>query len=173
MTEPAIYGRFFKSVINALLMADILMPEVKKRIDQMDDDTWYPWDEYIETINHIAAMLTPLTLRKCGINLMKENKEFYNSIGFTKMIHQMGGFEDGFNSSVRDAPEFDAVKVIESGDDYATLRFGAVQPAGLIEGYIRGSAIIYDATITELRHELKTAPDGRQYHLFNVRWFDK
>lgn len=165
-----IYGRFFKSVVNALLMADVLMPDVKARIDTMDDDTWYPWDEYTEIVGHIASILTPITLRKCGINLMKQNKEFYNSIGFTKMIHQMGGFEEGFNTSVKDAPPEDRVKVLESGDDYAMLRFGTVQPAALIEGYIRGSAIIYNAIITQLDHELRRSSEGHEYHHFSVRW---
>ncbi len=168
-----IYGRFFKSVVNALLMADVLMPDIKRRIDEMDDDTWYPWEEYTEMVGHIASILSPLTLRKCGINLMKQNKEFYNSIGFTKMIHQMAGFEAGFNSSVKDAPEHDRVKVISSTSNSAVLRFGAVQPAALIEGYIRGSAIIYDATITQLDHALNRSPDGHEYHQFTVAWVDK
>jgi hypothetical protein len=168
--SASVYGRFFKSIVNALLMADVLMPDIKRRIDAMEDDTWYPWDEYIEVVSHIAAVLSPLTLRKCGINLMKQNKEFYNSIGFTKMIHQMAGFEEGFNASVKDAPAHDRVKVLESDDGHAVLRFGSAQPAALIEGYLRGSALIYDATITQLEHTLLSSPDGYTYHQFVVRW---
>ena len=166
-------GAFFKSVVNAMLMADILVPEVKARVSQMKDDEWYPWDEYTQMVNLLASKLSPMTLRKCGINLMRASEAFYRSQGFQKMDHQMARFDEGFKASVVDAPPEDGVEVVEFRPGYATLRFGKIQPAALIEGYIRGSALIYGATITRLHHEVRRDDDGHESHFFETEWFNK
>jgi len=166
-------GAFFKSVVNAMLMADILVPEVKARVAAMKDDEWYPWDDYTEMVNSLASKLSPMTLRKCGINLMRASEAFYRSHGFEKMDHQMARFDEGFKASVVDAPPEDGVEVVEFRPGFAVLRFGKVQPAALIEGYIRGSALIYGATITRLEHQLLADDDGHECHFFSTEWFDK
>ncbi len=166
-------GAFFKSVVNAMLMAEILVPEVKARVAEMEDDQWYPWEEYTQMVNLMASKLSALTLRKCGINLMRASAEFYRSRGFEKMDHQMARFDEGFNASVVGAPPEDGVEVVEFRPGFAVLRFGKIQPAALIEGYIRGSALIYGATITRLDHELLTDEDGHESHFFSTEWVEK
>ena len=107
-------GAFFKSVVNAMLMADILVPEVKARVAAMKDDEWYPWDDYTEMVNSLASKLSPMTLRKCGINLMRASEAFYRSHGFEKMDHQMARFDEGFKASVVDAPPRTASRLSSS-----------------------------------------------------------
>ena len=74
---------------------------------------------------------------------------------------------------VVDAPPEDGVEVLEFEPGRAVLRFGVVQPAALIEGYIRGSALIYGATITSYEHERRVADDGKEYHFFTTTWVDE
>lgn len=166
-----LYGAFFKSVVNALLMSDVLFPDIRARIDSMDDDGWYSWDEYCAIVNRIADTLQPLSMRKCGVNLMVQSAEFYYSMGYHKMADHMHRFSEGFNNSVRNAPAQDRVEVLETGPQSVKLIFGAIQPRYLCEGYIRGGAKIYNARILALDYE-RVNLDGHDYHQFSVRWRD-
>lgn len=164
-------GAFFKSVVNALLMGEVLVPEYVQRVEAMADDGWYPWSEYLEIVGTLSRKMSDATLKKCGMQLMLDGEEFYRSIGFESMSDQMHGFEAGFNASVRNAPEAHRVKVLESDPGHARLRFGAVQPRGLIEGYFIGAAKIYGVSLVQLDHEL-LAEGEAVYHVFDVRWLE-
>jgi hypothetical protein len=163
-------GGFFKPVVSALLMAEVLFPEIKKRIDAMDVSAWYPWDEYIEVVNTIAAKLSDASLVKCGVNSVRHNKPFYEANGFHSMGDMMSMFGHAFNAAVRDAPDNERAHVLESSPNHVVLRFGIVQPRGLCEGYIRGNAIAFDATIDALTYSAVEDEAGYRYHQFNVRW---
>src|SRR5690606_7912071 len=52
---------------------------------------------------------------------------------------------------------------------HAFLRAGAVLPAELIEGYIRGVVAMFGASLSELACHRVTM-DGRPFHLFELRW---
>lgn len=164
-----LYGFFFKSVVNSLLMANVLFPDIKQRIAEMQDDKLYPWDEYTGIVNRIAERMSPATLRKCGMNLMRESEAFYRSNGYSSMNDMMSGFDKGFKSSVLGAPAHDGVEVLEFKPGHARLRFGVIQPKALSEGYILGSAEIFSAIIESLQCTDETI-QGHGYYTFDVRW---
>lgn len=164
-----LYGFFFKSVVNSLLMGNVLFPEIKRRIDAMKDDAMYPWEDYTTIVNKLAVRLGPFTLRKCGIALMKESEAFYRSNGFLSMDDMMSRFDRGFKSSVIGAPAHDGVDVVRFSPGSVALRFGAIQPKALSEGYIYGSAEIFNATITKIQCDDKVI-DGHEFYEFSVEW---
>lgn len=162
-------GGFFKPVVSALLMSEVLFPELKKRVDAMDLNEWYSWDEYIQMVNMIAAKLSQASLVKCGVNSVRHNKPVYEANGFHSMGDMMSMFGGAFNAVVRDAPMHERAHVHLYEPNHVILRFGTVQPAGLCEGYIRGNAIAFGATIDHLTYAQVEA-DGHPYHQFDVRW---
>lgn len=162
-------GGFFKPVVSALLMSEVLFPDIKRRIDAMDMSEWYPWDEYVQVVNTIATKLSDASLVKCGVNSVRHNKPFYEANGFHSMNDMMSMFGNAFNAAVRDAPTHERAHVIQYEPNHVVLRFGDVQPRGLCEGYIRGNAIAFDATIDSLTSS-SVVIDGHRYHQFDVRW---
>jgi hypothetical protein len=167
----SLYGFFFKSVVNSMLLGSVLFPDIKQRISEMQDDKLYSWDEYTAIVQRIAEKMSPATLRKCGMNLMRSSKEFYQKNGYRTMDDMMSKFDKGFKSSVVGAPPQDGVEVMRFEPGKVKLRFGAIQPKALSEGYILGAAEIFDANI-----ESMVCTDvefgGYKFHVFEVSWRD-
>lgn len=69
-------GFYFKQVINALMNPNITLRKYAKHIENMQDNEWYDWDEYIEIVNEIAKKLSPRVLENIGRDIVAQSKPF-------------------------------------------------------------------------------------------------
>jgi hypothetical protein len=158
-------GVYFKLVIGNLLSAQLMFPEYKQRIDSMEPQKAYPWDEYTKMMRDIAAKLPPTTIVLIGKKIVRESKGHFMSQGFGSAESILKDWGKLFSANIEGAPENDKVTTTEFAPGSVILKAGAAQPAKLVEGYMRGVVEMFGGQVSLF--ETKTLPE---YAILKMRW---
>lgn len=158
-------GIFFKSVINSLLTGQILFPDIKERVDAMDPQIWYPWDDYKRMVNAIAERMPPLVVENIGMELITQSKEVFFAQGFTTPAAIFRDYRKVFDLNVRGAPLDEGAWTESFSSGHAVICQGAVQPKPLIHGYFRGFIQMMRCSVVAIETEER----GGSYRT-SLRW---
>ena len=168
-----VLGKHFHDVIGQLLVHSEAAPAViageHAMIAAIDPQLEFRWEDFVATLVRVAASVRAQQLVIIGERLAAAARPEFERWGFDTAEKVLADWDAPFGASIIDAPEDQTVITLKYQPGQAFLRAGAVLPAALIEGYIRGVVATFGAELLELaRH--RVVMDGEPYNLFEVRW---
>ncbi len=167
-------GVFFKLVVSNMLenTGTVLFPQARRRIAEMQPDALYPWDDFTDLMQTVAARLPRETLVSIGERIIEEARDDFARLGFTGLEQIMKDWGALFNSFIHGAPARDLVRTESFQAGRVAIVAGIAQPEALIEGYLRGVIKVYGgATLTSL--EIKPLIiGGANYNRFLLTWVE-
>jgi hypothetical protein len=150
-------GFYFKQVINALMNPNITIRKHAKHIENMRDDEWYDWSEYVEIVSEIAQKLSPRVLENIGRDIVAQSKPLFEQQGFDSPDKILEDYYALFSANIKDAPEADEVRTVQYEPGHVIIEAGLAQPAPLVKGYLRGIVEMFDRDIQSFTcHEVKS-----------------
>jgi hypothetical protein len=168
-----VLGKHFIDVIGQLLAhseADAaVVARERAAIATLDPESERPWEEFTATLARVAESVRAPTLIEIGARIVAAAKPEFEAWGFDSAEKVLADWDGPFGASIIDAPEEQSVITIKYELGHAFLRAGAVLPAALIEGYVRGVIAMFGAELAGLECH-RVVMDGRPFHLFEVRW---
>ncbi len=160
-----LYGQFFKFVVNSLLSAEVIFPEYKEKVDQMDGNKWYSWDEYCEIVTAISNRLGDIVTKSVGTKIVTKSKESFQAQGYSSADSILKDYGKFFGAFVKDTPPRDPPRTIEYEEGHAIIEAGKIQPSSLIEGYLTGIIRMFGNNLKSMKAE--TVGD---VHRFEMAW---
>lgn len=143
MAQGEVLGSGFRFVIRSLMGAELLLPQLRARVDAMRDDAWEPWDEYVAACRRVAAMLADETVVQVGINVMAHARPLLEAQGFATVEAALADWQAVFSANVRGLPERDLPQTLEVEAGRAVVSYPDALPPPLIEGFLRGCVAAY------------------------------
>ena len=162
-------GMYFKLVIGNLLSAQLMFPEIKKRVEEMPADKLQPWDEYTGMMQKLAAAMPGATMVQVGKKIVRDSKAFFMSQGFDSADKILSDWGKLFTANIHGAPARDLVKTLSYEPKDAVLLGGLVQPAALVEGYMRGVVEMFGHRVTHFE-SAQVSHGGGEYNKLRIRW---
>jgi hypothetical protein len=168
-----VLGKHFIDVIGQLLARSDADPRFIAReqavLAAVDPQSERPWEEFLAALTRVAVSVSDKTMIEIGERIVKAAKPEFERWGFNSVEKVLADWDAPFGASIIDAPEEHSVVTLKYEASHAFLRAGAVLPAPLIEGYVRGVVAMFGAELTELACH-RVVMDGRPFHLFEIRW---
>jgi hypothetical protein len=165
-------GRVYKHVISAMLES-ISAPEfalLKRRLAEMDPELRYPWDDYTDLMQTLAAKLPAESLVNLGRHIITQGQERIRAGGFASGEQVMKDWGTLFNMDVRGAPARDLVRTESFEPGRVTVLAGIVQPAPLVEGYLRGIVDAFELGTVTSCDISSVIIGGASYNRLVLRW---
>jgi hypothetical protein len=162
-------GMYFKLVIGNLLSAQLMFPELQKRIDEMKPEQLHPWDEYTAMMQKLASAMPPATIVQVGKKIVRDSKAYFMSQGFDSTEKILSDWGKLFAANIVGAPPRDMVKTLTYEPNDAVLLAGMAQPASLVEGYMRGVVEMFGYRVSHFE-ATKVAQGGAEYNKLRIRW---
>jgi hypothetical protein len=160
---------YFKLVIGNLLSAQLMFPELQKRVDEMKPEELHEWDEYTGMMQKLAAAMPAATIVQVGKKIVRDSKAYFMSQGFDSAEKILGDWGKLFAANITGAPARDMVKTISFEGKDAVLLAGVAQPAALVEGYMRGVVEMFGHRVSHF--EATTINQGGvDYNKLRIRW---
>ncbi|MFO7566674.1 MAG: hypothetical protein R6X02_28785 [Enhygromyxa sp.] len=168
-----VLGKHFIAVVAQLLDHSEAEPGSIAReqaaLALIDPEAERPWTEFTATVSRVAASVPQRALIEIGERIVAAAKPEFERWGFDSAEKVLADWDAPFGASIIDAPEEQSVITIKYEPGHAFLRAGAVLPAALIEGYVRGVVAMFGAQLSELACH-RVVMDGQPFHLFELRW---
>ncbi|HSI06870.1 MAG: hypothetical protein ACAI38_23265 [Myxococcota bacterium] len=167
-------GLFFKLVVSNMLenTSSVLFPQVRRRIAEMEPEALYPWDDFTDMMQTVAARLPRETLVSIGKRLVSEARESYAKLGFMNLEQILSDWGALFNSFIHGAPARDLVRTESFQPGRVAIVAGIAQPAALIEGYLRGVIEVYGAATVTSCEVKPLIIGGANYNRFVLTWIE-
>jgi hypothetical protein len=168
-----VLGKHFIDVVGQVLVHSEAEPAAVAReqaaLAGIDPNAEQPWEAFTTTLARVSKTVRERLLTEVGQRIVRDAKPEFERWGFDTAEKMLADWDAPFGALIIDAPEEQMVLTLKYQPGQAFLRAGAVLPAALIEGYIRGVLDMFGADLVELgRHWVRM--DGRPYHLFELRW---
>jgi hypothetical protein len=160
---------YFKLVIGNLLSAQLMFPEIRKRVEEMPADQLQPWDEYTGMMQKLAASMPAATMVQVGKKIVRDSKAYFMSQGFDSTAKILGDWGSLFTANISGAPARDLVKTLAYEPKDAVLLSGIVQPAALVEGYMRGVVEMFGHRVTFFEGS-QVSQGGAEFNKLRIRW---
>lgn len=160
-------GVFFKTVIGSIMSGNILFPEYKKMIDEMNNDEWYSWDLYTQMLQDLSNKLAPVVVSNVGINVILAGKDiFVKEQGFNTIDKLLRGYSDMFDQTIVGLPDHERIKLIRYEPGHVIMHYTVRQPMAFNEGVIKGFFKLYKKTMKTFKIE----QINNDYYEVEVTW---
>ncbi|MFW2387648.1 MAG: hypothetical protein ACN4G0_04895 [Polyangiales bacterium] len=146
-------GIFFKNVIGGMLFATSLFPEFSRRVQEMNDESWYDWDEFCYMSNRIGERLSPKVLHTLGRKVVHGAKDHFAAQGLNSTENILRQLDTLFMANIRNAPDWQHFRTESYAPGCAVCVSTVPQPLHLIEGYLAGYVTMYGHKVTSLSSE--------------------
>ncbi len=166
---PQIQGIFFKNVIGGMLNSTELFPEYKAKVDAMDEEEWYDWDEFCAMTREIGAKLVPILMQKLGRSVVSGAKELFASQGLDSAEKILNNLNTLFMGSVRGAPNWQRFDTESYEEGKAVCITTVPQPISLVEGYLQGYIGMYGHLVTSLK-TVEVSGKEHPTHQITITW---
>ena len=165
-------GLFFKLVVSNMLDNTnvVLFPQVRRRIAEMEPDALYPWDDFTDMMQTVAAKLPRETLVSIGKGIVGQSRDSYAKLGFMSLEQILRDWGAVFNSFIHGAPARDLVRAESFQPGRVSIVAGIAQPAALIEGYLRGVVEVYGAATVTSCEVKPLIIGGANYNRIVLTW---
>jgi hypothetical protein len=168
-----VLGKYFSEVIGQLLSSsDAEASQIAREwslLGGIDPEAERSWDEFLVTLARVAEHVRPRELIEVGQRIIQASKPDFERWGFDTADKILADWDAPFGAIILDAPEQQSVVTLKYQPGQAFVRAGAMLPAELIEGYLRGVLAMFGAELIEL-HCHRIGMDEHPYHLFELRW---
>jgi len=160
-------GVFLKSVIGSLLSGNLLFPDYKRRVEEMQDYEWYSWDLYTQMLQDISKKLAPIVVMKVGEKVILSGRDiFVKDQGFDTLEKLLKGYPDMFDKTIVGLPENEKIRLIKYEEGHVVMHYTTRQPKDFNEGVIRGFFKIYD----KLLKKFSIQQISKDYYEVEVWW---
>ncbi|WP_146662465.1 hypothetical protein [Enhygromyxa salina] len=168
-----VLGRYYRQVVSALLQAHAHAiaeaAALEARIATLVDAGEYPWPAFTADVASASARLQHSELVAIGKRIVATCKPEFERWGFDSAEAILTDLDAPFGATIIDPPEHERMMTAKYEPGYALFCAGAVHPAGLVEGYLRGIVEMYEGTVTDLVcHAVQM--EGHATHLIELRW---
>lgn len=164
-------GIFFKNVIGGMLFATSIFPEFKSRVEEMDDEAWYDWDEFCSMARRIGDRLSPKVMRTLGRKVVLGAKDHFAVQGLDSTGNILRQLDTLFRTNIRGAPDWQRFKTESFEVGRAVCVSTVPQPIALIEGYLQGYVTMYGHAVISLHTEqIEKAPPT---HRITISWEER
>ncbi|MDY7232212.1 hypothetical protein [Hyalangium rubrum] len=138
-----ILGVYFKSIIGTMLASttELLFPEHRRRIAEMQDDLWYPWEDYVQMTNDLHARLSDASLQAIGQATTVKTLPLNKAAGFDSVERVFRRFEALSADVIRGVPPEESLHTVSFTEDSAVLEGQTRLPIPLLLGFFRGILI--------------------------------
>lgn len=165
-----VLGRYFKLVVTPLLRAGPGSSELETRLDSLDDEQEYAWDEFAMTVDRVANRVGERELAAIGERIIRASKAEFERWGFDSAESMLTDLDAPFGAMILDPPEHERLTTAKYEPGYAVFRAGVAHPGALLQGYLRGIVEVHGGTVHTIAHHL-VHMDGQAYHLLELRWW--
>ncbi|MCP3135922.1 hypothetical protein [Pyxidicoccus xibeiensis] len=152
-----ILGAYVKAVMSSMLSstATLLFPQHRKRIDEMQNDVWYPLDEYVQMVNDLHAKLGDATMTALGQASITKTFQLTKAAGLDTLDKVFKDFSVTSKDVVRNGPPGDVVHTVSFTKDTVVLESETRLPPSLLIGYFRGLMFGFGKVVTNESVERK------------------
>ncbi|NMO16914.1 hypothetical protein HPC49_19615 [Pyxidicoccus fallax] len=152
-----ILGIHFKATIGSMLgtTTTLLFPQHRKRIDEMRDDVWYEWDEYVRMAGDFHAKLGDGTISAIGQSLGLNTVSLLTSAGFETLEKLFGDCNAMSRHTVRGLPDAESIRTVRLSRDSVVLESDTRLPPPLLAGLFRGFLLSFGKVVTSEKVERK------------------
>lgn len=164
-------GIFFKNVIGGMLFATSLFPEFSRRVQEMNDESWYDWDEFCDMSRRIGERLSPKVLHTLGRKVVHGAKDHFAAQGLNSTENILRQLDTLFMANIRNAPDWQHFRTESYEPGRAVCVSTVPQPVPLIEGYLAGYATMYGHKVTSLSTE--RIEDRPVTHRITITWEER
>lgn len=143
-------GVYFKSVIGSMLGASTaqFFPQHRKRIGEMRDDVWYPWEEYVAMAQDLHAKLGDQTLTAIGHASVVKTLPLNKAAGFDSLEKVFRDFDALTRDVVRDVPPAEVLRTVVFTDNTVVLEGNTRLPPSMLIGVFRGFLFGFGKVVT-------------------------
>jgi hypothetical protein len=164
-----VLGRYFKQVVTPLLHAGTGSKQLEARLETLDDEGEYEWEEFAAALSAASARVSHRDLVAIGKRIITAAKPEFERWGFDSAEAILTDLDAPFGASIIDPPEHQRLLTAKYEPGYAVFRVGVGHPAALVEGYLRGIVEAHGGTVNELScHYVRM--DDQPFHLLELRW---
>jgi hypothetical protein len=171
-----VLGRYFKLVVTPLLHAnqpvereESGLAKLEARVEIIDDELEYAWDEFATTVAHAANHVSEAELISIGERIIRASRSEFERWGFDSAESMLTDLDAPFGAMILDPPEHERLTTAKYEPGYAVFRVGVAHPGALLQGYLRGIVEVHGGTVHALARHL-VHMDGQAYHLLELRW---
>lgn len=164
-----VLGSGFKFVVQSLLGAELLFPDLRARVEAMDDHAWYDWSDYVETTRTLAALLDRPTVVRIGSEIMLAAREHLIAQGFSSPESLLSVWEQVVAANVRGQSPAQQAHTLHAHEGEAVVEYGDELPAALIEGYLRGAVLAFGRRVQSCMVQ-PVVQDGVPRLRCTIRW---
>lgn len=145
-----ILGAYFKAVLGAMLgaTASVLFPQHRKRINEMSDQAWYPWDDYVQMANDLHARLGDVTISALGQQSVEQTLPLNKAAGFDSLDKVFRDFDALAKNVVKDVPPSESIRTVSFTKGLVVLESDTRLPPALLTGVFRGFLLGFGKVVT-------------------------
>lgn len=162
-------GLYFKAVMSSMLTSSALFPAHKQRIEAMNADALYAWDDYLSLLREIDAKLPANVVVGIGRKVMQQTKRVLEQQGFGSLDAIMRDWAKTFTANVQGAPSHDVMRTESYSPGHAVLLAGAAQPVAVIEGYARGAVEMFGRWVASVE-ATQVRSGAHEFHRIAISW---
>ncbi|PRQ09916.1 hypothetical protein ENSA7_03310 [Enhygromyxa salina] len=168
-----VVGRYYRQVLTELLHefsgSNPGKAALEARVSTLVDDGEYPWLAFTTDVARASEQIAHSSLVAAGRRIVGASKPEFERWGFDSAEAILTDLDAPFGATIIDPPEHERMMTAKYEPGYALLCVGAVHPAGLVEGYLRGIVEMYGGTVSDLVcHAVQM--EGHAMHLIELRW---
>lgn len=116
----------------------IVGAEMTRRVQEMSDEGWYPFEEYIAVLRRLEDKLSTRGLAALAFNAVFTERETLLAHGFTAPEKLFAKYNENMSMYAKDMDPADQARTIVAEPGHAILEMPDRMPISLTEGYLRG-----------------------------------
>jgi hypothetical protein len=170
MAAGMVLGRYYRRVVTELLHAGSTpLAPLEARVAALADAGEYPWAAFTADVASASEPIEHSELVAIGKRIVVASKPEFERWGFDSAEAILTDLDAPFGATIIDPPEHERMITAKYEPGYALFCAGAIHPAALFEGYLRGVVEMYGGTVGDLAcHAVNM--DGHPMHLIELRW---
>ncbi len=135
---PRVRGSVLHLLVQNLMGAELLLPDVRDHANQVRDKDWLPWSVVVEACAAVAAVVEPETVVQIGIKVACAARPLTHDLR-TVADHKPFRDWNGVVAAVsRGFAPASLPTLVDDRDGEAILDCGTTLPEAFVEGLIRG-----------------------------------
>ena len=164
-----ILGKGFKSLLQQVIGDPIVGAEMTRRVHEMSDDGWYPYEEYVEVLRRLEDKLSTRGLAALAFNAAYGEREAIKAAGFDTPEKIFANYAALIGFYTKDLEVGSIPQTLSVGPNHATLEIQDEIPRSFSEGYLRGFVAATGGTLDRFA-VLAFEREGLPFLRFEVRW---
>ncbi|MBZ0122191.1 MAG: hypothetical protein K8H88_34675 [Sandaracinaceae bacterium] len=162
-------GAQFKRVLGSLLTASVRYPDLKQRIDAMDEQQRYPFDELLAVLTRIHEDLPNGAVSRIGARLYEQSRPLLEQRGIRTPDEVLRDVALAFSAIAEGVPAHDGIVTERHELGRAVVVASAALPLPLVEGYLRAVVTLAGSFVREIGF-FPLVREGRRFRRIEITY---